>query len=66
MTIAELRKQDIKELNNMLKDKNKEILAKRIDIKIGKEKNTSVIKFLKKEIAQINTVIREKEVLNEQ
>ncbi len=65
MTVKELRQQDKKELQKTLVEKNKELIDKKLELKIGKEKNTSIVKKLKKEIAQIKTVIREKEVLNE-
>jgi len=60
---TELRKFDKKKLNDTLKEKHIELTDKRIMRNIGKSKDTSIFSKLKKEIARIKTVLKEKEIL---
>ncbi len=64
--INELRKQDTKKLSESLGEKHNELVEKKIMYTVGKSKDTSIFSKLKKEIARIKTVLKEKEVLNEQ
>jgi ribosomal protein L29 len=61
---TELRKLDTVKLKETLKTKNNELMEKKIMYTVGKSKDTSVFNKLKKEIARINTVLKEKEILN--
>ena len=58
--LSELRKQDIKTMTEKLKDFRKEALNLRFKISSVQLENTSRISTLKKEIARIKTIIKEK------
>jgi ribosomal protein L29 len=61
--INELRKKDMAELSKLLKEARVSSLTESLQYKIGKSKVTGKRKS-KKEIAQILTVLKEKEILN--
>lgn len=63
-TTIELRKQDIKKLEETLKKKENELMEKKIMYTVGKSKDISIFGKTRKEIARIKTVLREKEILN--
>jgi ribosomal protein L29 len=65
MELSELRKTEKTKLIDTLNKKRKELLDKKLMSKVGKEKNMSLFKYLRKDIAQINTVLKEKEIINE-
>ena len=65
MKTAELRKKKIEELYELLKKKKNEIEGIAQDILTGKEKNIKKKKGLKKEFAQMQTIITEKKALKE-
>tara|TARA_B100000886_G_scaffold49485_1_gene30505 strand:- start:332 stop:526 length:195 start_codon:yes stop_codon:yes gene_type:complete len=58
--LSELRKQDIKTMTEKLKDFRKEALNLRFQKSSGQLENTSRISKVKKEIARIKTIIKEK------
>ncbi|KKU09333.1 MAG: hypothetical protein UX13_C0043G0014 [Candidatus Woesebacteria bacterium GW2011_GWB1_45_5] len=58
-----LRTKDVAELRKLLTGKRKDVLDKRMGISTAKEKNLKVVKNLRQEVAQILTVIREKEII---
>lgn len=60
MEIKELRLKEITELNQLLKDNRKKLDDLRFKIKQGQLKNIREIRFVKKDIAKILTVIKEK------
>ncbi len=62
--IADLRKLDTTKLTENLKTKNNELMEKKIMYTVGKSKDTSVFNKIKKDIARIKTVLKEKEILN--
>lgn len=64
--VSELRKQDLKKLNNRLVELRKELAEKKLMSYVGKDKDTSIFKKTRKEIARILTIKKEKEILNEQ
>ena len=64
--IDDLRKLDTQKLDEKLNEQRKGLVEKKMILATGSEKNVSVVRKLKKQIARINTVIREKEILNEQ
>ena len=61
--IADLRKKELKELEKMLEDKKMQMYKARTDVKTGKEKNLKKAKNIKREIALIATLVREKEFM---
>lgn len=66
MDINKLRKQEIAKIYEEVFKTRKKIVEKRTSLKISKEKNTNLVKKMKKDLARMLTVIVEKEVLNEQ
>ncbi len=64
--LTSLRTKEIKELTKALKDKKGELAKLTQKIKSGSEKNLKKGKLLKKDIAQILTVIREKEIMTKE
>lgn len=63
MKTAELRKKTEQELNETLKKLVKESDENRLNILKGKEKNVKKGSLLKKQIAQVKTVLTEKRIL---
>lgn len=61
--LKQLRTKTLKELTDIAKEKRREMLLSYAKIKAGKEKNTSLVKKIRKDIAQILTIIKEKEIL---
>lgn len=57
-----LRAKEAAELKKLLSEKKVEWVKARADLKASKEKNLKKAKNLSKEIAQISTIIREKEI----
>lgn len=63
---SELRTKTLNELNKLL-DEQKQTLEDFVgNIYGGKEKNVSKIKFMKKDLARIKTVISEKKFIEEE
>lgn len=56
----ELKELSIKELEQKRSEIAKRLFEQRIQVKLGQMKNTSIIRTLRKEIAQINTLIQQK------
>jgi ribosomal protein L29 len=54
------------ELAKIIADKKTELDLTRAKAKIGKEKNTSKLKVIKRDIAQILTILREKKIIEEE
>lgn len=63
MKVDEIRKLDKAKIISEIKEKRVELANKRMEKYIGKEKNTSSFKSLKKEIARFLTILNEKEAL---
>ncbi|HHH14256.1 MAG TPA: 50S ribosomal protein L29 [candidate division WWE3 bacterium] len=63
MLVKELREKSIKELYKILRDSVKELQVLTLNLKIGKSSDIKTKRLLKKKIARIKTVIKEKEVL---
>lgn len=61
--LESLRKKDIKELNKTLGDMKKEYLLTYNQVKAGQEKDTRKPTNIRKDIAQILTTIKEKEII---
>ncbi len=65
MKAKDIRTKTIKELQKELADKNKELEKYMLSVYKGKEKNLVKSKFIRKDIAVINTVIMEKKFMEE-
>lgn len=65
MKLEELRAKSEKELNDLLKKARDEVKSSVSDVFLGKSKDTSKTKKVKKEVARILTVLREKELIAE-
>jgi ribosomal protein L29 len=61
--INELRKKELKELEKVLSDKKLEYIKAKTNIKATKEKNLKKSKNIKREVAMISTLIKEKEFM---
>ena len=59
MKISELRQKSKEELQKILKDNQEKLRQLRFDLSAGKVKNVREIRKIKKEIAQILTVLRQ-------
>lgn len=60
-----LREKSIQELRKLLDKKILEIMQVKTKIKVSKEKNLKHVKMLKRDISQINTILREKELIEQ-
>jgi ribosomal protein L29 len=58
----ELHRKDIKELNNLVTQARNELAGLKMDKTQNKLKNTSILSLKRKEIAQMLTIIRSKEL----
>jgi ribosomal protein L29 len=63
--LNELRQKDVKQLEKMLDENKLELLKTKANIAVAKEKNLKKAKNLRKEISQIETVLKEKEQIAE-
>jgi large subunit ribosomal protein L29 len=64
-TVDELRQKTLSELRDEAAQVREELAALRWDLSLGRLKDVSKIKRTKKRLAQILTIIRQKEVLKE-
>ncbi|MGB9763127.1 MAG: 50S ribosomal protein L29 [Minisyncoccia bacterium] len=64
MKAEELRRKTIEELNKLLIESKKKFQDLKFDLSLGKVKSINVIRELKKDIARIKTVIKEKTLNN--
>ena len=62
MKIAELRDQNVNELNQTLKDLKEELFNLRFQHAINQLENPMRINSVKKDIARVMTILREKEL----
>lgn len=58
----ELHSQTIDDLKKLISDTRKELISMKLDHARGKIKNTSMLRTLRKTIAQASTVLRGKEL----
>ncbi|PQP79896.1 50S ribosomal protein L29 [Candidatus Phytoplasma phoenicium] len=63
MTIKEMRKMNQEELNNKIFEFKKKMFEIKLSLELSKSKNTSLVSKMKKNIARLHTVIREKNFL---
>ena len=61
MSIKDLRELSVGELENKIFDLKKELMDARFSLATSKIEDTSIFKKIKKEIAQTNTVLKEKQ-----
>jgi len=64
MIAKELAEKTEKQLNKILLDTKKDLEKYTLDVYKGKEKNTAKVKAMKRDIARILTVLKNKEVKN--
>jgi len=60
MSVKDLRELSVQELENKIIDLKKELMDSRFSLATSQLEDTSVFKKIKKEIAQANTVLTEK------
>ena len=60
MSVKDLRELSVQELENKIIDLNKELMDSRFSLATSQLEDTSVFRKIKKEIAQANTVLTEK------
>lgn len=63
--LQSLRSKSIKDLKKMVSEKKEEASETFIKMKTGQEKNLKKVKNLRTDVAQILTVIKEKEIVDE-
>ncbi|MFC1710274.1 50S ribosomal protein L29 [Patescibacteria group bacterium] len=63
--LKSLRGKSIEDLEKLAGDKRNEINLTYAKIKAGQEKNTSKVKVLKRDLAQVMTIMRENEIIEE-
>lgn len=63
--LKDLRVKDYKELKKILSEKRLEVARVKADLKVSHEKNLKKAKNLSHDIAQILTIIKEKEIIEE-
>lgn len=65
-TLSELKSKTVSELNKDIAKAIDELGKLKIDLKIGKLKNTSSLRFKADELAILKTLLREKELFSEE
>lgn len=60
---SDLRKMEIEKLQESFNKKNKEYRDAVMQVRMGKEKKTHLLRVARKEAARMATVVREKEIL---
>ena len=63
MDLKKVRQEEKEKLTEMLRAKENELAKAYLDLVTGKLKNTSKLSLLKKEVAKLKTILREKEIL---
>lgn len=61
--IKNLRSKEIKELEKLVNEKVAEIMKLKVRAKVSKEKNLKHVKMLRREVAQLLTIISEKKLI---
>ena len=59
-----LRSKDLMELKKIVQEKNVESIKSKAETKVGKEKNLKKSANIRRDMAQILTIMREKELIN--
>ena len=63
--LQQIRQEKVEKLLGQLKSKELELAKMRLELTTGKLKNFRKISALRKEIAQIKTVLKEREIINQ-
>ena len=63
--LKQLRTKSLQELQKLLAKKQTEAMKVRINVKVAKEKNLKHVKMLRREISQVKTVIRKKQLVKQ-
>lgn len=61
--LNELRGKDTKALNKLIAAKKAEITKVKVDINVSKEKNLKKLKNLRHDVAQVMTLVKEKDLI---
>jgi len=64
--LSEARAKDTKEIAKLIEDKKLKLDKVRVEISAGEEKNVKAVANLKREIAQLMTVLKEKEIMEKE
>jgi ribosomal protein L29 len=64
--LVSLRKKEIKDLEKMVEEKRAKAINAHVKMQAGQEKNLKKASNLRREIAQILTIIKEKEIREEE
>jgi ribosomal protein L29 len=64
--LRDLRSKKLTDLEKMASEKRAEVDKARAEMKASKEQNLRKVKNLRRDLAQILTVVREKEIINEE
>ena len=64
--LTDLRKKEVKDLDQLYGKKKLELLKAKAEVKVSKEKNLKKMKNLRREISQILTIIKENKLLKVQ
>lgn len=62
--VKELTNKTKADLKKMLDEMHLDLSRQKMDLKLGKGKNTAVLKEIKRDIARVLTVLKQKEVEN--
>lgn len=60
--LVDLKTKEVRDLNKILGDKKAELEKIMVNVSVGKEKNLKKAKNLRRDISQILTIVREKEI----
>lgn len=63
--LAEIKKMDIKDIEERIKSSNEEMQKLVLDKSINKLTDVKTLRRKRKDIAQISTILRQKELLNQ-
>lgn len=66
MKTKEVREKSAEELNNILKEKQAELCQLRFEVKANQVQNHQQVKLLKRDIARILTILKEKQAVEQQ
>lgn len=61
--LIDLRSKEVKVLNKMILDKKTEIEKNRVKVFSGKQKNFSFSRNLRREVSQLMTLVKEKQIM---
>lgn len=61
--IQSLQEKSLDDLKKLVSQKKQEILKVQAEASVGKHKNVKIVWNLRRDLAQINTILRQKEIL---